>query len=366
MITSLLALAAIGCSSPTASAQVQGGKTASAQSVAPKPSPDSKRVLVVMNGNSQDSRDVGTYYVKMRGIPESNVVVLDTVSTENIPIAEYRSKIEAPVREKIKSLRHPIDFIVTTKGVPIRTDNEWGYSVDAFLAAMDLKFKPIEKPQRDQIMEALNPYFGKDAPFSSKQFGFYLVCRLDGYTVADARKLVDNSILAKPHKGPFFFDAKIKTDRVDGYTELNNALIRAGEIMKGAKTDATTPFIVPNEPLAGYASWGSNDKEFTTEAYRKLRFKPGAIAETFVSTSARTFRRTTGGQSMIADLIEQGVTGVKGYVSEPFTFALARPEILFDRYTSGYNLAESFYMASTVLKWKDVVLGDPLCRPYGK
>jgi len=30
------------------------------------------------------------------------------------------------------------------------------------------------------------------------------------------------------------------------------------------------------------------------------------------------------------------------------------------------NLAESFYAASLVAKWKDVVIGDPLCRPYRK
>ena len=59
-------------------------------------------------------------------------------------------------------------------------------------------------------------------------------------------------------------------------------------------------------------------------------------------------------------------TGVKGYVSEPYTFALAKPDILFDRYTNGMNLAESFYAASQFLKWKDVVIGDPLCDPYRK
>lgn len=62
----------------------------------------------------------------------------------------------------------------------------------------------------------------------------------------------------------------------------------------------------------GYASWGSNDGTFSLDEYRKLRFKPGALVETYVSTSARTFKPTTGGQSMIADLIAQGVTGVKG------------------------------------------------------
>ena len=120
-------------------------------------------------------------------------------------------------------------------------------------------------------------------------------------------------------------------------------------------------------PLAGYASWGSNDGAFDEGAYRTLAFVPGALAETFVSTSGRSFRPIKdGGQSLVVDLVAQGVTGVKGYVSEPYTIALARADILFDRYTSGRNLAESFYAASPVTHWKDVVVGDPLCAPYRK
>ena len=96
-----------------------------------------------------------------------------------------------------------------------------------------------------------------------------------------------------------------------------------------------------------------------------MTFAPGSIAETAVSTSGRNFQNPDApGQSLIADLIKQGVTGCKGYVSEPYADAIARADILFERYTAGYNLAESFYMASVSAHWKDVVLGDPLCAPY--
>jgi hypothetical protein len=40
--------------------------------------------------------------------------------------------------------------------------------------------------------------------------------------------------------------------------------------------------------------------------------------------------------------------------------------MIFDYYTAGFNLAESFYGASLVIKWKDVVIGDPLCNPYAR
>ncbi|MCH8978757.1 MAG: TIGR03790 family protein [Armatimonadetes bacterium] len=334
---------------------------------------EARRVLVVINQPSQDSLLVGTYYRAKRNIPRENVVFIDVSRTEEISNSEYRSAIERPVRAAIAKLKHRIDFIVLTKGVPIRV-RQGKYSVDALLGAMDLTFKPIEKLDEAEIRRAVSPYFQKDEPFNSEKFGFYLVTRLDGYTVADAKALVDNSLAAKPDKGPFFFDEAANRNS-KAYIEMQSTLGKAHATLqkKGFDSvlDQTKAFIAPSAGLMGYASWGSNDSAYDRTIYRKIKFRPGAICETFVSTSGRTFNQlspvdSSKGQSLITDLIAAGVTGIKGYVSEPFTFALAKPEILFDRYTSGRNLAESFYAASMVLKWKDVVIGDPLCRPYAK
>jgi uncharacterized protein (TIGR03790 family) len=154
----------------------------------------------------------------------------------------------------------------------------------------------------------------------------------------------------------------------DGYAIMNRTLFASAERLRryglDVQIDSTTTFAAPTTPVIGYASWGSNDARFDDAAYHAVRFLPGALAETFVSTSARTFGPSTGGQSKIADLIAQGVTGVKGYVSEPYTVALANPDILFDHYVHGFNLAESFYSASLMVLWKDIVIGDPLCSPY--
>ena len=147
---------------------------------------------------------------------------------------------------------------------------------------------------------------------------------------------------------------------VDLFATHNN-LIKAGVPVE---LDRTEKFIGGKHGLMGYASWGSNDAKYVAENYLSLRFASGAIAETAVSTSARTFLPTTGGQSLIADLIESRVTGVKGYCDEPFLLAVASPSVLFDRYTRGWNLAESFYAASRFVGWEDIVIGDPLSAPY--
>lgn len=363
MILGLLAL--LGCTPP---GKITLPKEDPAAAIAPGRT-DASRVFVVINRSSAESLEIGEYYIQKRGIPEANVVKVDCMSTDTISNEDFEAKLRNPIRRAIDKCPNHIDFLVTTKGVPLRIGDDGGHSVDAHLAGLRLKFRPIERPEPEQIQRAVNPYFNQREPFDSKKYGFYLATRLDGYTVAAVRKLVDNSLAAKASQGPFLFDqAANRTE--GGYADLQSALKKAADGLKKAGytvvLDSGPQFAAPKTPLAGYAGWGSNDANFSLEAYRSLTFQPGALAETFVSTSGRTFRPVEGGQSLIGDLIAQGVTGVKGYVSEPFTFALARPEVLFDRYTSGYNLAESFSMASPILKWKDVVIGDPLCAPYAK
>ncbi|MEJ5170945.1 MAG: TIGR03790 family protein [Fimbriimonadales bacterium] len=332
-----------------------------------KPHPDAARVLVVVNTLSSDSVELGRYYSQRRGVPAENTLGVSLPVRDEVGSDEFRTKLLDPVRAKIKSLERRVDFILLTRGVPIRI-REGGYSVDGRLAAMDLPVLSITKPEPENIQRSINPYFAKNESFDSSRYGFYLVTRLDGWDLQTCKRLVDNAVNARPVKGLFLFD-EAENRRSGGYGALQELMGKAKEILdqKGfrAQLETTAKFVAPSEPLMGYVSWGSNDGGFDKAAYHRLRFHPGAIAETFVSTSGYTFaKKDDHWQSLVTDLIAQGVTGVKGYVSEPFTFALARPDILFDRYTSGFNLAESFYMASPVLKWKDIVIGDPLCAPY--
>ncbi|HMS56046.1 MAG TPA: TIGR03790 family protein [Fimbriimonadaceae bacterium] len=330
---------------------------------------DAARVLVVINKASEESNTIGRYYMKQRGIPGQNLVLVNAPLTEQILPPDYHSSIEGPMKAKLAAFKG-IDFIVMTKGVPLRVTNGAGFSVDSLVGSISnpLTDEQLYDPAK-QPPSTKNPYFGKAEKFSRTKFGYYIVTRLDAYTVDQAKGLVDLAMKAKPEKGSFFMDC-IQTGKGTGYYEMNESLRAAGPVLSkkgfGVTVEETNTFAGPSEPLMGYASWGSNDGSFDASKYKSLRFKPGAIAETFVSTSGRTFKPTTGGQSLIADLVSQGVTGVKGYVGEPYTVALAQPHILFDRYTSGFNLAESFSAASPLIRWKDIIIGDPLCAPYGK
>lgn len=369
VLLALCPLLLIGCASAPASQRARTPKPAVTAG-------DENKVLVIVNQSFADSEKIANYYMQKRKIPAKNRLNLRTVTTDNVPPNQFEADILSPIKKFVE--KNPnIEYIVFTKGTPIRILDDGGNSVDAMVAAMNLDVAPVkmkvgsfgfDEDPEPAFKRTANPFYGSKERFSRAKHKLFLVTRLTGYTFVDVIKLIDNSLNAKPLKGPILLDSQPRFGPGSGYWVMEESMAKANMVLTQQNLDVyfekTENFTAGKGKLMGYSSWGSNDAKFDPVAYSQLRFFPGAIAETFVSTSGRTFDPTTGGQSLIADLIKQGVTGVKGYVSEPFTIALCRSEILFDRYWNGFNLAESFYAASPLIKWKDIVIGDPLCRPF--
>ena len=91
----------------------------------------------------------------------------------------------------------------------------------------------------------------------------------------------------------------------------------------------------------------------------------GSIAETAVSTGGRTFiLNSSYGQSLVSDLLDDGVSGVKGYVYEPYLSAISNPEQLFSCYAEGYTMSECYAASNVMLSWMGTVVGDPKMAAY--
>ncbi len=365
--------------------------------------PDAERVLVVVNRNSPCSLEIAADYCAKRRIKERLEVscqdsALDA-ERETITYARFAETIETPLYAALAA-RPGIDFIVLTKGIPLRIRGAPGLGVDSQRPSVDSWIAATGYRELEGSVELTlhsegfhgtayaNRFWNSSKPFSHRECGGYLVTRLDGYDVADAKALVARALEAEEHKPQAEFllnscaafgpgdpavqpvslpkDARAVEELP--FEDFNADLGAAAAILekcgRAVRFVKTAEFAGGTTPLAGYASWGSNDRQFSAQKYHELRFAPGAIAETAASTSARTFLPTSGGQSLIADLIHQGATGAKGYCDEPLLQAIASPSILFGRYVRGWTLAESYYAASRFVGWEDIVLGDPLCRPF--
>jgi uncharacterized protein (TIGR03790 family) len=359
--------------------------------LAPKASAQSsENVAVVVNDRSEASTRIGAYYVEKRGIPSDNVIRISAAPDESISRADYLAAIQEPIQRALvqKLLHDRILYIVLTKGVPLRIKGDGGpsgtvSSVDSELTLLYRRKSGLPAPI---IGHVPNPYFLGDRPiagaerFSHRAHDIYLVTRLDGFTVDEVIALIDRA-QAPARSGRIVLDQRsgLHSDNT-GDRWLAEAAARLGSAT--ALLEPTTNPARDVDDVLGYYSWGSNDAANRSRRFG-MRFVNGALAATFVSTDGRSLQpppddwnpsgnwndraRLYAGspQTLIGDLIREGATGVAAHVAEPYLGSTIRPQILFPAYLSGKNLAESFYLAMPHLSWQTIVIGDPLCSPFG-
>jgi len=351
-------------------------------------------VLLIVNDDSPYSIDIADYYQLKRGIPESNICHINSPVTETVTRNDYNTFVRNPINSYLDSygLSDNIYYILTTKGVPLRikeqyTDDDgdkdgpdYPYnifdraSVDSELTLLDYLYDDLD----DICGHEDNPYYAQNESF--KDFRdrtgekLYLVGRLTGYETDsneddlpdDVKALIDR---AQGPSVPGVFILDEDPTRTGLLEYGNNWMDEADEILtnQGAITyhDETETFVNNQSDILGYCSWGSNDINSPSSPYYSSstpgNWANGALTTTYVSSSARSFNTGTYyGQSLIADLIHLGASGAQGHVYEPYLGSCARPQILFPRYFAGYEMLESYYMATPWLSWQEVNVGDPL------
>ena len=343
-----------------------------------------ENVLVVINTSHPASVTVGEHYTAVRNVPGKNVVRLTAGTAETITREEFDRTIEQPIANWLArhSLQDKVLYLVLAKGVPLRIDGTPGRdgtasSVDSELT---LLYRKLAGTRTTVVGRVENPYYlnqgalSEAKPFTRFVADIYLVTRLDGFTADDAIKLIDRA--QKPAK-----DGKIVLDQPSESTERigDKWIVEAGDRIRELPGDrlfletSAAPASI-SAPVLGFFSWGSNDPANRIRRHA-VSFANGALAATFVSTDGRTFaeppeswvpgaRPGADSESLAADLIREGATGVVANLSEPYLDATARPQIFFPAYLSGFNLAESFYLSVPSLSWQTIVVGDPLCAPF--
>lgn len=349
-----------------------------------------ENILVVANERSPLSLRIAEYYAKKRGVPPSQVLHIRVPVSEEIDRVGYQLLVEAPVATWFgrNAAQDRILYIVLTKDVPLRVAGTGGLdgtgaSVDSELTLLYRKMLRTPVPVAGRVP---NPYFAQartlpaiNERFTHRRADIYLVTRLDAFSEAEVIRLIDRAA-APASSGKIVLDQRGTGDAGDRWLEQASdalgALGRKGEVL----LERTTT-VVKNEPnVLGYYSWGSNDPAFKDRRLN-LGFVPGSIAATFVSTDGRTFHEPPAdwrpgswdnrasfyagsSQSLIGDLLREGVTAAAAHVAEPFLDGTIRPQVLFPAYVSGLNVAEAFYSAMPYLSWQTVVIGDPLCAPF--
>ena len=183
--------------------------------------------IIVVNRSAPDSLQIGKYYAKQRGIPESNIVYLDAPIQETISITQYVESIANPLlntlldnfwvkgvkdttkdaygRERLSASIHSIRFVVLIRGVPLRIDNDPTQiseasnklpnkfrvnngSVDTEVALL------LAPPSASMTAFIPNPYYGKNTISEQDANRVLKVSRLDGPTKLDVLRLIDRTL----------------------------------------------------------------------------------------------------------------------------------------------------------------------------
>ena len=334
-------------------------------------------VAVIVNLNSNDSKLIGNYFQVKRNIPNVNMIYISTSTSEEITSTEFdslRSQVESYIL--LNNLRDSINYIVTTKGVPLKI-NRGGFDIpigqyrnECPSASVESELSCILGYYSKYIGQAgiyYSPYYYKFDTFSKKKYDMYLVTRLDGYSTDDVFKMIDrsgpNTLVSK--SALYIFDQDTAWSYALQY--INDNMKTAADSLlfynKNVELNTDTIYVTYRSSVIGYMSWGSNDHYaylFTEHGIPHNTWSVGSIADMYVSTSGRSFNYPpVYGQSLISELIKEGVCGAKGYVYEPMSSAMTNPIVLFGKYLHGYNLAESFHSSFRYMSWVDVVVGDP-------
>lgn len=348
-----------------------------------------RTVLVVANDAVTGSCDIAERYATVRNIPREQILHLTAPAAEMVSRPDFEAHIAGPIAAWLaaNAAQDRILSIVLTRGVPLRIAGTIGRqgttaSVDSELTLLYRRMTGVAIPPGGAVP---NPYFLGDAPvetarsFTRAEHDIYLVTRLDGFSIADAAALIDRG-QANAAAGRILLDElPLLSDPRNKWLAAAAERLAAAGLADRVVHETTSLALQKQAGVLGYYSWGSNDPVLTVR-HPEITFAPGAIAAMYLSSDARSFveppetwgpgtTRRDGvhagsNQTLVADFVRQGITGIAGQVAEPYIDGAVRPDILFPAYMKGLTLAEAFYLAMPHLSWQSVVVGDPLAGPF--
>lgn len=386
-------------------------------------SPD--EIMVVVNLRVEESLPLARYYMKRRDIPKENLIFL-WVTTEEVCRREaYAEKVAYQVRRQLEK-NDPgrmIKCLVTMYGVPLKiagtglsesartelgclTDEKASletklekeaFADDAERSAIAGQIEQLEKAiagtriSQDtaasldsELALVLGAEYDTGAwipnPYHTPSYepatridtgGVLMVSRLDGPTPGIVRRIIDDTLSAESAglTGVAYLDARWDDPgdgQLSGYARYDRSIHRAAEMIRQREAmpvvlDETSDLFSPGQcdAAALYCGW-----------YRLARYvdafawQVGAVGYHIASAECTTLRASES-QVWCKRMIEEGVAATIGPVGEPYVQSFPPPDIFFRYLTDGdLTLAECYLLSTPYLSWKQVLLGDPLYRPF--
>lgn len=350
--------------------------------------------IVVFNPAFPGSAELAACYAAKRHIAPARVIGLRCPQEDSMSRAEFETMLRKPLLQAIHGkgwkISQPLEtdgtagesagaaapnvrVLVLMRGVPFqvrrstpnaRQAEEDEASVDSELTVLGLTTPPARGGIR-------NPYFDKPArfPHSPRTADLLIVGRLDGPDDATVRRMIDDAAAAEESGllGRAVIDLALKGGV---YQQGEDWLTRSAETLKRAGIpvymDRSAPVLPEGWPLPDtilYFGWYT-DHISGALASPGFRFRPGAIACHLHSFSASVIRSHE--KAWTGPLLSKGAAMTFGNVYEPYLPLTIHFDIFNKRLLEGFTAGEAAWNATPALSWMNVVLGDPLYRPFAK
>lgn len=378
----------------------------------PAASAGGKEVVVVYNKRSPGSKAVADHYADKRLVPADQVIGLDVGTDDSISRTDYRRQIQEPLLKELTGrglVEFAIDIVPARNGHPVRVRYQTRASkVRYILLCHGVPFRilsdPGYDPKRDDDMAdsnpphlrtdgasvdselALLPVLGQyplygpagnrlalttNAALINPVNGVFMVTRLDGPTPEIAKGLVDKALVAERDglNGRAFFDLRNITN--GGYATGDRWITNAATAAKRAGFETVVdnrPEIIgigfPFAQVALYAGWYDSEAKGVFELPTN-EFMPGAIAYHLHSFSAQFLRDPSA--RWVGPLLAKGAAVTLGCIDEPYLEITPNIGVFFERLMDHqFTVGEAALACQVFLSWQNVVIGDPLYRPFGK
>lgn len=350
-------------------------------------------VAVIYNRNIPESKELAEVYRNFRNIPQENLIGISTVKDETIDRPTYDRTIRGPLRaafieknwwamgQDSSGVRMPsqskIRCLAIMRGIPLRIkraelplsaqeeksrfgkNNE--AAVDSELALLGVQTIPLGGPIPNQL-------FNKEIAATNSPYHHQLmVGRIDAATFLQCQQMILDAIETEKNGlwGRTYVDIANKGGGFAVGDKWMDQIAKAS-IANGLPTivERTTDTFVTNYPMtdaAIYFGWYTFHRNgpFLNPA---MKFKRGAVAVHLHSFSAAQLRSPVANWS--AALIDRGAAATLGNTWEPYLQLSHHLNIFYDRLLKGYHLVEAATMSMNALSWQNIVIGDPLYRPF--
>ncbi|MFC4995243.1 TIGR03790 family protein [Rubritalea tangerina] len=352
------------------------------------------QVVVLYNTNLPDSSKLAFYYAKQRGIPQENLVGLDTPNSGHITREQFSSSIQEPLRrhftqnkwwqiakssdgyqlpvanqKRLLVCMYGIPFGIRNKAIPKAESDKMhltqrpnSAAVDSELTIFGIHNAPLQGPLP-------NKYFKKNTNFTSLRelTPYFLVGRIDGPDFATSKRLIDDAIATERQGlwGMCYLDLALKGG---GYQIGDDWINKIDQVnwTKGLPTtiDKNKQTYLSHYPMRDaslYYGWYTGSKNGPL-LDPNFRFKRGAVAIHLHSFSAARLRDKN--KHWVGPILAKGAAATVGNVYEPYLQMTHHFDLLHQRLLEGHTFIEAATMALPVLSWQNLTVGDPLYRPF--